>query len=111
MIAEEGLEAVWHRHLVLADAVRAAVEAWSSPGGLELNVVDPDARSNAVTTILSGSVDPDRLRDICQDQAGLTLGVGLRGSRVKRSGSATWGISTRRCSSGRSAPSRPRWAR
>jgi alanine-glyoxylate transaminase/serine-glyoxylate transaminase/serine-pyruvate transaminase len=77
MLDEEGLEAAWARHAVLGGAVRAAVEAWSVPGGLELNIVDPTARSNAVTTILSGGIDADCLRDICQGQAGLTLGVGL----------------------------------
>ena len=33
MIEEEGLEARWARHGVLADAVRAAVDAWSTPEG------------------------------------------------------------------------------
>ena len=41
MLAEEGLENVWARHEVLAGAVRAAVGAWSVPGGLELFVTDP----------------------------------------------------------------------
>ena len=77
MIQDEGLEAVWARHAVLGSCVRAAVEAWSTPGGLELNVADPAARSNAVTTIRGGELDTDRLRAVCQEQAGLTLGVGL----------------------------------
>ncbi len=78
MIEEEGgLEVVWARHAVLAGAVREAVGAWGSAGELELNVIDPAARSNGVTTILAGGIDPDRLREICLDQAGLTLGVGL----------------------------------
>ena len=38
---EGGLDAVWERHAVLAAAVHAAVEAWSTPGGLELNIADP----------------------------------------------------------------------
>ncbi|HEX6786009.1 MAG TPA: aminotransferase class V-fold PLP-dependent enzyme [Acidimicrobiales bacterium] len=77
MLEEEGLEAVWARHAVLANVIHAAVEAWAAPGGLELNILDPAARSNAVTTILAGTVDPDRLRATCEQQAGLTLGVGL----------------------------------
>jgi alanine-glyoxylate transaminase/serine-glyoxylate transaminase/serine-pyruvate transaminase len=77
MLEEEGLEAAWARHTTLGGAVRAAVEAWSAPGGLELNILDPAARSNAVTTILSGRVDADCLRAICQERAGLTLGIGL----------------------------------
>jgi alanine-glyoxylate transaminase / serine-glyoxylate transaminase / serine-pyruvate transaminase len=77
MIGEETIEGVWGRHQVLGSAVRAAVDAWAVPDGLELNIVEPAARSNAVTTVLSGSADPERLRDICRAQAGLTLGVGI----------------------------------
>ena len=78
MIDDEGLEAVWARH---ARAGQLSSEPRSRPGprpgGLELNIADPAARSNAVTTILGGTVDTDRLRAVCQEQAGLTLGVGL----------------------------------
>jgi len=77
MIEEEGLEAVWARHTALSAAVHAAVDAWSTTGGLELNIVDPAARSHAVTTILTGSIDPDPLRAICEAQAGVTLGIAL----------------------------------
>jgi alanine-glyoxylate transaminase/serine-glyoxylate transaminase/serine-pyruvate transaminase len=77
MIREETLDCVWDRHAVLARAVHAAVDAWSAPGGLELNIRDPDARSNAVTTIRTGSVDGNRLRELCEERAGLTLGIGL----------------------------------
>jgi alanine-glyoxylate transaminase/serine-glyoxylate transaminase/serine-pyruvate transaminase len=76
MIDEEGLEAVWQRHAVLAGAVHAAVDAWSTPGGLALNIVDPAARSNAVTSILTGTIDGERLRAGASD-LGLTLGVGI----------------------------------
>jgi alanine-glyoxylate transaminase / serine-glyoxylate transaminase / serine-pyruvate transaminase len=76
MLDEEGLDAVWRRHAVLAAAVHAAVEAWSAPGGLELNIVDPSARSNAVTTILTGTIDGERLRARASE-LGLTLGVAI----------------------------------
>lgn len=77
MIAEEGLEAIWRRHTVFADAVRAAVDAWSAPDGLEFNIIDPAHRSDSTTTILSGSIDSERLCEICEADAGLTLGIGL----------------------------------
>ena len=77
MIAEEGLENVWTRHRVFGEAIRAAVETWAAPGGLELNVTDPAARADSVTTILTGSLDPGRLRRICEEEAGLTLGIAL----------------------------------
>ncbi len=77
MIAEEGLEAIWSRHAVFASAVRAAVEAWHVDGGLEFNIVDPAHRSNSTTTVLSGSIDAERLCAICEHDAGLVLGIGL----------------------------------
>lgn len=77
LIKDEGLENVWARHTVFANAVRAAISAWATPGGLEFNVLDPDHRSNSTTTILTGSIDGERLRKLCEEGAGLTLGVGL----------------------------------
>ena len=77
MLKAEGLETVWARHAIFADAVRAAVTAWAAPGGLEFNVLDPGHRSNSTTTILTGNVDGERLRRLCEDCAGLTLGIGL----------------------------------
>ena len=79
MIDEEGLENIWFRHQVLADAVRAAVQTWQQPDGLELNITNPKARSNAVTTIRTGSIDSEKLRKICATQAGLTLGLAVGG--------------------------------
>lgn len=77
MIAEEGLEAIWARHKVFADAVRTAVEAWTAPDGLEFNIVDPAHRSDSTTTVLTGGIDAERLCRVCEDEAGLTIGVGL----------------------------------
>ena len=77
MITEEGLENVWARHAALGRAVRAAVATWSVPGGLEFNAVEEAERSDAVTTVLTGGIDGARLRRICEERAGLTLGVGL----------------------------------
>ena len=58
-------------------AVRAAIEAWATPDGLEFNIVDPRHRSNSTTTILTGAIDGERLRVICERDAGLTVGIGL----------------------------------
>lgn len=77
MIAEEGLENVWARHTVFARAVRAAVEAWATPGGIEFNIVDPAQRADSTTTVLTGSIEGEKLRSLCETEAGLTLGVGL----------------------------------
>ena len=77
LLDEEGLEAAWARHQVHADAVRAAVNAWATDGGLSLNVTDPRFQSNAVTTINAGTISSDHLRKVCEDDAGLVLGIGL----------------------------------
>ena len=75
MIFEEGLDAVYARHAMIARGVRAAVEHWGAP--LELNIADPLARSDSVTTILSGDIDAQAMRKLCEDELGVTLGIGL----------------------------------
>ena len=77
MIAEEGREVVWLRHAELARAVWAAVEAWGRGGPLRCNIDDPAYRSHAVTTVRAKGCDMARMRRWCEDQAGLTLGLGL----------------------------------
>jgi alanine-glyoxylate transaminase / serine-glyoxylate transaminase / serine-pyruvate transaminase len=77
MIFEEGLEAVWARHERLARAVWAAFEAWGAAGPLELNVADPGRRSHAVTSLRIGAPHGTRLRTWVENEAGLTLGIGL----------------------------------
>jgi len=77
MITEEGIEAVWHRHRVLAQAVWAAGEVWSGDGDFALNIADPAARGHAVTAMRLSGADGTRLRRWCEHEAGLTLGIGL----------------------------------
>ena len=77
MLLEEGLENAWHRHETLARAVWAAVDAWHTDGGLVCSVSDAARRSHAVTTISTGTVDADALRAICEEEMGVTLGLGI----------------------------------
>lgn len=77
MIKAEGMEHIWSRHEILARAVWAAVDAWGAGGPLHLNIQDPLRRSHAVTSLRIGSPHGTALRRWCQDQAGLTLGIGL----------------------------------
>ncbi len=79
MIFEEGLENAWRRHEVLARSVWAAIDAWSTDDGqgLRCNVADAASRSHALTTVRTGSIDADRLRAVCEDHAGLILGLGI----------------------------------
>ena len=91
MIDEEGLEARWARHGRLADAVRAAVDAWSTSTGIGFHACRPEQRSNSVTTIETGSIDVAALTAMCRDELGVTLGVGLgplegRGFRIAHMG-------------------------
>jgi alanine-glyoxylate transaminase/serine-glyoxylate transaminase/serine-pyruvate transaminase len=74
---EGGLEAVWRRHEILASGVRAAVAAWAAPGGLSMNITSPEHRSNAVTTVRTGTIDPLDLVARCRDGMGVTLGIGF----------------------------------
>ena len=74
---EGGWEAVWNRHTILSDAIKAAVTAWSTEGGVEFNIIDPAHRANCVTTVLTGDLDAAALRSVCAHQAGLTLGLGI----------------------------------
>ncbi len=77
--AEGGLDAVWQRHAVLGDAVRAAISAWSVPGGVSFCIAEADARSNCVTTMLTGATEPEPLRSLVRYQAGLIVGLGIAG--------------------------------
>lgn len=77
MIIAEGIEAVWARHETLARAIWAACEAWGAQGPLELNIGDPALRSRAVTALRIGAPHGSDLRRWVQDNAGVTLGIGL----------------------------------
>ena len=51
MLLEEGLDNVFLRHRLLAEAVRRAVEVWSEGQAFGFNVAEPEERSDTVTTI------------------------------------------------------------
>lgn len=77
MIGEEGLDNVIARHRILARTVWAAGEVWSEVGQIALNIADRANRSVAVTTLRTGPGDAERLRRWAEDEAGVTLGIGL----------------------------------
>jgi len=74
---EGGIEAVWQRHEALAAVTHAAIDAWHTPEGIGFAVSNPDQRSAAVTTVVTGSIDTDKLNEVCRLQAGLSLGLGI----------------------------------
>ena len=74
IVFEEGLEQVWQRHALLADATRAAVTEWAKGGGLEFNIEDPRNRSNSVTVVRLTDSKPEPLRTFTQEVCGVTIG-------------------------------------
>ena len=76
MIFEEGLESVFRRHSIIAEATRAAICAWESSGAC-FNIDDPQARSNSVSVFRFDGDLATRVIDYCKQQCGVTLGGGL----------------------------------
>ncbi|OWU85686.1 septum site-determining protein [Oceanicola sp. 22II-s10i] len=77
MIHAEGMEAIWHRHAVLAEAIWAACETWGQGGPMTLNIADRKDRSHAVTALGLGGDNGARLRKWTETQAGVVLGLGI----------------------------------
>ena len=78
MLLEEGLEHVFQRHRLIAEAVRRAVGVWADGGALEFNIVEAAERAASVTTILiDDPPGPGRLLKYCDENCGVVLGVGI----------------------------------
>jgi alanine-glyoxylate transaminase / serine-glyoxylate transaminase / serine-pyruvate transaminase len=78
MLLEEGLDNVFERHRLLAEAVRRAVAVWSEGQVLGFNIAEAGERSNTVTTVtMSGDHDPAKLHRYCKEKCGVVLGVGI----------------------------------
>jgi alanine-glyoxylate transaminase / serine-glyoxylate transaminase / serine-pyruvate transaminase len=77
MLFAEGLDNVFLRHRLLAEAVRRAVAVWGQGGVIGFQVEEPAARSDTVTTVLMDGFDPNRLRHYCEFKCGVVLGRGI----------------------------------
>ncbi len=78
MLFEEGLDNVFLRHRLLAEAVRRAVSVWQQGKAIQFNVAEPGERSDTVTTVLlTDGCDPRLLHDYCNFKCGVALGRGL----------------------------------
>jgi alanine-glyoxylate transaminase / serine-glyoxylate transaminase / serine-pyruvate transaminase len=78
MLLEEGLENVFLRHRLLAEAVRRAVAIWSQGQAFGFNIAEPQDRADTVTTVvMNGGGDPRRLVDYCNEKCGVVLGIGI----------------------------------
>ncbi len=94
LLDEEGMPAVYARHERLANAVRAAVQAWTSGVGAgnrgpEFYCTNAKRRSNSVTAVLMpDGHDADALRKVAADTYNVSLGGGLGrlGGKVFRIG-------------------------
>lgn len=80
ILREEGLEAVWHRHTVLARAIWAAIDTWGQAGPIRANITAREKRSHAVTTVNFGPGNGARLRAWMTEHVGVTLGIPLGGA-------------------------------
>ena len=78
MLFAEGLDNVFERHRLLAEAVRRAVAVWAEGQVLGFNVAEATERSNTVTTVLmGGGHEPSALHKYCKEKCGVVLGVGI----------------------------------
>ena len=74
MLLEEGMEMVFIRHALHAEATRRAVRAWQ----LEIYCTNPEEYSNSLTAVLMPEgYDSDQLRKIILEGSNMSLGNGL----------------------------------
>ncbi len=84
MIFAEGLENVFARHRLLAEATRRAVGTWAEGQAIGFNVSEPEERSNTVTSIVTrGGESAQPLVDYCREVCGVVLGRALGASEGK----------------------------
>ena len=77
MLLEEGLDRIFLRHALLADATRAAVARWAEGGAFGFNVIEPSERADSVTTLRFDGCDPQPVLDFCRERCGVVLGIGI----------------------------------
>ena len=89
LIFHEGVQQVTDRHRLIANAVHAAVSAWSEAGAVQFFCRVPEARSVAVTAVLvSPGIDPEAIRSVARErfQVAIAGGLGPLAGRVFRIG-------------------------
>jgi alanine-glyoxylate transaminase / serine-glyoxylate transaminase / serine-pyruvate transaminase len=77
LMFEEGLENVFRRHRLLAEAVRRAISVWAEGQVIGFNIIEPSERCDTVTPVLTNGHDPDALRAYCNEKCGVVLGHGI----------------------------------
>jgi alanine-glyoxylate transaminase/serine-glyoxylate transaminase/serine-pyruvate transaminase len=92
MLFAEGLENVFARHRLLAEATRRAVQVWAEGQHIGLNVLEPNERCDTVTAVVTrGGESAQPLVDYLRDKCGVVLGRALgksegRGFRIAHMG-------------------------
>jgi alanine-glyoxylate transaminase/serine-glyoxylate transaminase/serine-pyruvate transaminase len=91
MLFEEGLENVYQRHRLLAEATRRAVGIWAEGQAIGFNIIEPSERCDTVTTVQLNGYDPETLRAYCNQKCGVIIGHGIgdlsgKGFRVAHMG-------------------------
>jgi alanine-glyoxylate transaminase / serine-glyoxylate transaminase / serine-pyruvate transaminase len=79
ILFNEGLENVWRRHSLLAEATRKAVDIWSQGQVLSFNISNSAHRSNSVTNVRVDGANTDALHAYVREKCGVTLGLGIGG--------------------------------
>ena len=92
MIFAEGLDNVFRRHRLLAEATRRAVGVWAEGQAIGFNIAEPSERCDTVTAVATtDGAGMQPLVDYCRDRCGVVLGRALgalegRGFRIAHMG-------------------------
>ena len=75
LLFAEGLENVFERHRLLAEATRRAVTVWAEGQAIGFNIAEASERSNTVTAVVArGDTRAQPLVDYCAQKCGVVLG-------------------------------------
>ncbi len=77
LILEEGLDAVFKRHRLLAGATHAAVAKWAEGQVLSFNIEEASQRSASVTNVLFNSADAKAVQDYARETCNVFIGGGI----------------------------------
>jgi alanine-glyoxylate transaminase / serine-glyoxylate transaminase / serine-pyruvate transaminase len=78
LILAEGLEHVFRRHRLLAEATRRAVGTWAEGQAIAFNISEAEERSDTVTTVITREGESAQpIIDYARETCGVVLGVGL----------------------------------
>ena len=78
ILLEEGLDNVFLRHRLLAEATRRAVTQWSQGGALTFNIMESEERADSVTpVIMTNGHEAQPLIDYCNEKCGVVLGTAI----------------------------------